>query len=104
MSNSPGDGKDCIATSETFELSHLLLAGSIHPLPFTDSEDPSWSGAAVAASGERAPWRQTAFAFEYRYHPRYPYLFFIEDNQFGLSVPSLADPAEYRRQFIHCET
>lgn len=94
MYNLPGDGKMTILpTSGNVGAQYSPAAGWAQSIRYHSQvlEDPGWNGAIAVAMGGEGSVAANGFwaALNIVTTLWYPFLFFIEDNQYGLSVPSL---------------
>jgi len=94
MYNRPGDGKlTVLPTSGNVGAQYSPAAGWAQSIRYYSQslEDPSWNGAIAVAMGGEGSIAANGFwaALNIVTTMWYPMLFFIEDNQYGLSVPSL---------------
>jgi 2-oxoisovalerate dehydrogenase E1 component len=94
MFNLPGKGKlTVLPTSGNVGAQYSPAAGWAQSIRYHSQvlEDPSWNGAIAVAMGGEGSVAANGFwaALNIVTTLWYPFLFFIEDNQYGLSVPSL---------------
>jgi 2-oxoisovalerate dehydrogenase E1 component len=94
MYNLPGSGKPTILpTSGNVGAQYSPAAGWAQSIRYYTQvlEDSTWNGALAVAMGGEGSVAANGFwaALNIVTTLWYPYLFFIEDNQYGLSVPSL---------------
>lgn len=94
MFNRPGIGKlSVLPTSGNVGAQYSPAAGWAQAIRYQSQvlEDPSWNGAIAAAMGGEGSVAANGFwaALNIVTTLWFPFLFFIEDNQYGLSVPSL---------------
>jgi len=94
MYNLPGDGKlTILPTSGNVGAQYSPAAGWAQSIRYHSQvlEDPAWNGAIAVAMGGEGSVAANGFwaALNIVTTLWYPFLFFIEDNQYGLSVPSL---------------
>jgi len=94
MYNLPGDGKATVLpTSGNVGAQYSPAAGWAQSIRYHSQvlEEAAWNGAVAVAMGGEGSVAANGFwaALNIVTTLWYPFLFFIEDNQFGLSVPSL---------------
>ena len=94
MYNLPGDGKlTILPTSGNVGAQYSPAAGWAQAIRYHNQvlEEPEWNGAMAVAMGGEGSVAANGFwaALNIVTTLWYPFLFVIEDNQYGLSVPSL---------------
>ncbi len=94
MYNLPGNGKlTVLPTSGNVGAQYSPAAGWAQSIRYHSQvlEEPEWNGAIAVAIGGEGSVAANGFwaALNIVTTLWYPFLFFIEDNQYGLSVPSL---------------
>jgi 2-oxoisovalerate dehydrogenase E1 component len=94
MYNLPGNGKlTVLPTSGNVGAQYSPAAGWAQSIRYHSQvlEEPDWNGAIAVALGGEGSVAANGFwaALNIVTTLWYPFLFFIEDNQYGLSVPSL---------------